>query len=166
MKRSMGGMSIRVLLLLVWVLLVGCATPERTTPGPKTLPVGLRELLLMTPNATLEQMEAIIGPPPRRGRIVEYSGPFKTADDRYWIEKVIYYGEDRIKDIEIHAHVGPLGPCFPIEDLPKLIGAREMPPPIDGYKRTFRLKTKDLLVTFRAAYPERKCLEMIYLSRL
>lgn len=157
-------MDIKTLALLACLLLTGCASGEQQAGGSKRFPLSVRDLLLMTPESTLEQVEAAIGPPPRRGAIVEARGPFATPD-HYWVEYIVYYGDERRRNIEIHLHEGWLGPCFKIDDLPELIGAREVPPPIDGYRRTFMLNTERLLATFRASHPARKCLEMIYLTR-
>lgn len=158
-------MNIKVFVVLSCLILVGCASHDRPVSGPIQFPISVKKLLLLTRGATLEQVEATIGPPPRKGKIVDDLGLFETPD-HYWIERVVYYGEERRRSIAVLISAGGLGPCFSIDDLPGLNGAHEVPPPIDGYKRTFRLKTEHLLVTFQAAYPSEKCLEMIYISRL
>src|SRR3546814_17214590 len=109
-------------------------------------------------------MDAKIGPPPRKGKIVDDFGWFETPD-HYWIERVVYYGEDRRRSIAVLISAGGLGPCFPIDDLPGLNGAHEVPPPLDGYKRTFSLNTEHLLVPFTAPYPSHTVLAMISLYR-
>src|SRR3546814_10838996 len=85
-------MNIKAFAVLLCLILVSCASNDRPASGPIQFPISVNELLLLTRGATLEQIEAKIGPPPRKGKIVDDFGLFETPD-HYWIERVVYYGE-------------------------------------------------------------------------
>src|SRR3546814_2710344 len=102
-------MNIKAFAVLLCLILVSCASNDRPASGPIQFPISVNELLLLTRGATLEQIEAKIGPPPRKGKIVDDFGLFETPD-HYWIERVVYYGEDRRRSIAVLISAGGLGP--------------------------------------------------------
>src|SRR3546814_4546675 len=73
-------MNIKAFAVLLCLILVSCASNDRPASGPIQFPISVNELLLLTRGATLEQIEAKIGPPPRKGKIVDDFGLFETPD--------------------------------------------------------------------------------------
>src|SRR3546814_16800591 len=104
-------MNIKALAVLLCLILVSCASNDRPASGPIQFPISVNELLLLTRGATLEQIEAKIGPPTRKGKIVDDFGLFATPD-HYCIERVVYYGEDRSKSIAVRIRPRGPGHCF------------------------------------------------------
>src|SRR3546814_7621788 len=67
-------MNIKAFAVLLCLILVSCASNDRPASGPIQFPISVNELLLLTRGATLEQIEAKIGPPPRKGKLVDDFG--------------------------------------------------------------------------------------------
>src|SRR3546814_20609069 len=81
-------MNIKAFAVLLCLILVSCASNDRPASGPIQFPISVNELLLLTRGATLEQIEAKIGPPPRKGKMVDDFGLFETPE-YYWTERAI-----------------------------------------------------------------------------
>src|SRR5690606_824454 len=132
----------------------------------KQFPISLQELLLLSREATIEQVEAAIGSPPERARFSEIPGLLETPDG-YWIVRVYFDGLKRRSSIEVIVGSVPLGPCYPMDKVADLTGARE-PRGVSFHRtrHTLTVTQKNMETDFIARHEDDGCLGQVHFSNI
>ena len=142
------------------------AAHDNRSTHTKQFPISLQELLLLSHDATIEQVEAAIGSPPERARFSEIPGLLETPDG-YWVVRVYFIGLKKRKSIEVIVGSVPLGPCYSMDKVADLTGARE-PRGVSYHQTRYTLTVtqKNMQTDFIARHEDDGCLGQVHFSNI